>query len=58
MPQKPDRFVALSTELLRQLAAFDVALLDEPAQDIAAQESARIKLVADLLRLEFGLAKQ
>jgi len=52
MPLKSDRYVLLATEILKQLAEFDVGLLDEPPQDIAKQEAARVKLVADLLRQE------
>lgn len=57
MPAKNDRFNAVATELLKELAALDVALLDEGGVDIDQQEAARVKLVADLLRNEFGVAK-
>jgi hypothetical protein len=49
MPQKTDRYAALAADLLRELAAFDASLLDDPG-DLAQQEATRVKLVADFLR--------
>lgn len=54
MSAKKDRCVAVASELLKQLAALEVELLDEAAPDMDQQEAARVQLVADILRREFG----
>ena len=53
MPPKTDRYTTLAADLLKELAAFDATLLDDVG-DLAQQETARVKLVADFLRGAFN----